>query len=524
MRWRRRGLSRDCVLNAFRHHRGGHNGHWSAPITSPCAQRLSASQRWAFLDLPVSQPFHDVLNAFRHHRGGHARGPGDETCRSRVLNAFRHHRGGHRLRPRPLRRSTRCSTPFGITEVGIHGIEPRVDFLEWCSTPFGITEVGMPCNLRRCNPKRRVLNAFRHHRGGHKNPVQLPFQLDQGVLNAFRHHRGGHSTPGTRWARADAVLNAFRHHRGGHDRFRTWSGEPRECSTPFGITEVGIAGLAGLDPGVEVLNAFRHHRGGHGRTRTSGSRLRWVLNAFRHHRGGHRMKPFTGDRLYAVLNAFRHHRGGHSGAVLSAKSLMKCSTPFGITEVGIDIALILRPRRTRAQRLSASQRWASALWALSGAGTVCSTPFGITEVGIIGRSPRSPRKAPVLNAFRHHRGGHTAQVTREALKRWQGAQRLSASQRWASDADTAGRNCPGWCSTPFGITEVGMIAGTGTKDLGVVCSTPFGITEVGMWHAQLHACLLGRVLNAFRHHRGGHRRAQAAVQTSLAHVGQLVCR
>jgi len=36
------------------------------------------------------------------------------------------------------------------------------------------------------------------------------------------------------------------------------------CSTPFGITEVGIHHLWPDPFGLTVLNAFRHHRGGHG--------------------------------------------------------------------------------------------------------------------------------------------------------------------------------------------------------------------------------------------------------------------
>jgi len=61
-----------------------------------------------------------------------------------------------------------------------------------CSTPFGITEVGI--QARDVTPRNRsaVLNAFRHHRGGHQFPKPL-VPLLYGVLNAFRHHRGGHN-------------------------------------------------------------------------------------------------------------------------------------------------------------------------------------------------------------------------------------------------------------------------------------------------------------------------------------------
>ncbi len=59
----------------------------------------------------------------------------------------------------------------------------------------------------------------------------------------------------------------------------------------------------------------------------------------------------------------------------------------------------------RAQRLSASQRWAYSITVTMNANNMCSTPFGITEVGIRRGSRQEPLRN-VLNAFRHHRGGH----------------------------------------------------------------------------------------------------------------------
>jgi len=83
-----------------------------------------------------------------------------------------------------------------------------------------------------------------------------------------------------------------------------------------------------------------------------------------------------------VLNAFRHHRGGRILSRPVRIRSLTCSTPFGITEVGgaTDAEI--------AERLK-----------------MCSTPFGITEVG----------------------GGYRRRPWRTSL----GAQRLSASQRWA---------------------------------------------------------------------------------------------
>ena len=38
----------------------------------------------------------------------------------------------------------------------------------------------------------------------------------------------------------------------------------------------------------------------------------------------------------------------------------------------------------------------------------CSTPFGIREVGTARNGKVFPRRSSVLNAFRHQRGGHAA--------------------------------------------------------------------------------------------------------------------
>jgi len=83
-----------------------------------------------------------------------------------VLNAFRHHRGGRTFMVRGVLAADKCSTPFGITEVG--ALRRVLRFL-W------------PVH---------VLNAFRHHRGG-RWFLQPPCHRSYLVLNAFRHHRGG---------------------------------------------------------------------------------------------------------------------------------------------------------------------------------------------------------------------------------------------------------------------------------------------------------------------------------------------
>ena len=84
----------------------------------------------------------------------------------------------------------------------------------------------------------------------------------------------------------------------------------------------------------------------------------------------------------------------------------------------------------------------------------CSTPFGITEGGIRLGCPGFAVFGPVLNAFRHHRGGH--------------ARRIGATAQTSR------------CSTPFGITEGGMQAAIVATGTAKGCSTPFGITEGGI--------------------------------------------
>ena len=156
-----------------------------------------------------------------------------------------------------------------------------------CSTPFGITEVGTRHAISGSSWLRRVLNAFRHHRGRHfrKEPGA---GIGVSVLNAFRHHRGRHDVHDA-WhrrgsSRAQRLSASQRSARRGGELLRVAG---RVCSTPFGITEVGTLALAV------------------------------------------RRRP-----LNRVLNAFRHHRGRHDCRSSSAAGTRRCSTPFGITEVG----------------------------------------------------------------------------------------------------------------------------------------------------------------------------------------------
>src|SRR5205823_3466933 len=116
------------------------------------------------------------------------------------------------------------------------------------------------------------------------------------------------------------------------------------------------------------------------------------------------------------------------------------------------LGIILPP--LGAQRLSASQRSARSRRAITTSPPArCSTPFGITEVGTRAWPGRRRRYRMELNAFRHHRGRHGDLTTTRGATILR-AQRLSASQRSALNGDkTPFRTLK--CSTPFGITEVG---------------------------------------------------------------------
>ena len=315
-----------------------------------------------------------VLNALRHHRGRHVAGGRVPGATLQVLNALRHHRGRHRSQRRDRPRSPRSGA-------------------------------------QRLTASQRSAHAVRN---GRRPPAG-------DVLNALRHHRGRHADRSSTVRDGPRVLNALRHHRGRHARPAT-AVEPasRECSTPFGITEVGTARSRQLDGTDDVvLNAFRHHRGRHaigdGVTR---ARAAMVLNALRHHRGRHARgrrsatRPASSaQRLSAsqrsahvsvpasqrpwprVLNALRHHRGRHQRKARPARAGRRGAQRLTASQRSARHASVGRPAVVRrgAQRLTASQRSApsdraaSTRWARQ-----CSTPYGITEVGTQGRDRRVP--------------------------------------------------------------------------------------------------------------------------------------
>jgi len=107
-----------------------------------------------------------------------------------------------------------------------------------------------------------------------------------------------------------------------------------------------------------VLNAFRHHRGGHQSFQGLRKIIRFVLNAFRHHRGGHPPSTYGSFTSDGCSTPFGITEVGILKAAVAATPVAMCSTPFGITEVGMRAESRVRRLRVGAQRLSASQRWA----------------------------------------------------------------------------------------------------------------------------------------------------------------------
>ncbi len=463
------------MLNAFRHHCGQHTVEQVVTWEEESAQRLSASLRstrrmapGSFLGLPV-------LNAFRHHCGRHARPPESSPppphCAQRLSAS---------LRSTLDRCSTnaelvRCSTPFGITAVNTRpkpvrtGDRPGAQRL---SASLRSTH----CHARHGPAETRVLNAFRHHCGQHRNSdssravlnpcaqrlsaslrstraVDEELPLRGGVLNAFRHHCGQHLNRNKVGEAALDVLNAFRHHCGQHNR---------------AVRTVPLAG--------SVLNAFRHHCGQHHQTACPQAAGRPVLNAFRHHCGQHVGGRDQDQVLRGVLNAIRHHCGQHARKSRIIPLGSRCSTPFGITAVNTRLkARSPAPWPYSAQRLSASLRSTQRLEFRGVAHRHVLNAFRHHCGQHIARSLHHDPPVRVLNAFRHHCGQHSKHF--KVISYTKGAQRLSASLRStrrrllpSARAELVlnafrhhcGQHFPGdlfyatwWpCSTPFGITAV----------------------------------------------------------------------
>ena len=260
--------------------------------------------------------------------------------------------------------SIRCAQRLSASQRSAQESSVAVQHNFGCSTPFGITEVGTDRSRSLQYRRQSVLNAFRHHRGRHREAGRHGRTVGD-VLNAFRHHRGRHSKGSTHAPRNNPVLNAFRHHRGRHRRANLRRHRSRMCSTPFGITEVGTRRLRAKTSGcprAQRLSASQRSAHGTGRTASKARRCAQRLSASQRSALPDDLPGFTFPG--------------------------ECSTPFGITEVG---TLAMNEAGYSAEE--------------------CSTPFGITEVGTRPRHDQS-QGLVVLNAFRHHRGRHRSRPRR----------------------------------------------------------------------------------------------------------------
>ena len=309
---------------------------------------------------------------------------------------------------------------------------PAEYYATLCSTPFGITEyIGhfLPGNSQ---PRREVLNAFRHHgvyrtarrtflcarrNSAQRLSASRSISADKApyadrrllrVLNAFRHHGVYRGSCSWRWATRCASAQRL-------SASRSISVAPcaapcaarRACSTPFGITEyIGTIACDLAMRYIKVLNAFRHHgvyrarvppTWSHlpkGAQRLSASRSISArrspalgpskcsaqrLSASRSISG--RRAIMAGMERLRVLNAFRHH------GVYRAPARYCCARRPGC-----------------AQRLSASR-------SISGAPSprpYSRAKFGAQRLSasrsISAHAPRDhgPYRRSVLNAFRHH--------------------------------------------------------------------------------------------------------------------------
>ena len=308
-----------------------------ASTAAESAQRLSASLDSAHLTRSSSSAsIPTVLNAFRHHWIRHSTFFGPTPPPLRCAQRLSASLDSARVRSRPTSSATagaqrlsasldsapithsariwsrKCAQRLSASLDSAQQSHPTPTGVTVCSTPFGITGFGTGVAAEAGPPQVDVLNAFRHHWIRHSG--------------CWGHHRA-----------EQRVLNAFRHHWIRHIECECKGGGWHTCSTPFGITGFGTAGVRPVARPGQVLNAFRHH---------------WI----RHH-------VYAVYRLawVVVLNAFRHHWIRHSGKRLASPNRSAtCSTPFGIT--GFGTRSERRRRRVQswettyrsAQRLSAS--------------------------------------------------------------------------------------------------------------------------------------------------------------------------
>ncbi len=509
------------VLNAFRHHGRDHMAGQCARCGTGCAQRLSASRPGSHAR---SIGWRSPRRAQRlsASRPGSLHGParGDDVrC---VLNAFRHHGRDHPRIAGRLVRMCGCSTPFGIT-AGITRCAHAIRCHSACAQRLSASRPGSPRRARsRCGTW-GVLNAFRHHGrdhrrgavrrdarrgaqrlsasrpGSHSDPPWGPG--NQQVLNAFRHHGRDHRRRAGSAQAAGVVLNAFRHHgrdhliaAGGrldepyvlnafrhHGRDHTCARASRTrsgCAQRLSASRPGSPLLEDFNVGSgKVLNAFRHHGRDHqvGVGASGEGRSAQRLSASR---PGSPIVPSFTTRFIIVLNAFRHHGRDHNQTSVRRLGAPWCSTPFGITAGITPTAHGFRHRNG-----------------------MCSTPFGITA-GITRPPGSRPRRAFVLNAFRHHGRDHDRRGGAAPLHMVV----LNAFRHHGRDHGTGPLVEKGCyqCSTPFGITAGITWCSRPSRPARRTSAQRLSASRPGSLVLRCDARLGVQVLNAFRHHGRDH--------------------
>ena len=259
------------------------------------------------------------------------------------------------------------------------------------------------------------------------------------------------------------VLNALRHQRFVHRIQYDCSGEPTQCSTPY-----GIRGSSTNKPSFgkflyrSVLNALRHQRFVHlGQLHIEQTR-KSVLNALRHQRFVHikncgkniiiiSAQRLTASEVRPLVRLVQIVLFDQSAQRLTASEVrpplypcvpngfrVLCSTPYGIrgsSTVVLSVYLVPSSWCSTPYGIRGSSTWVLvAPWVASRS---CSTPYGIRGSST-GRFWHPCSDDHVLNALRHQRfvhrlkgnSGYLLQIVLNALRH----------QRFVHE-----------CSTPYGI-------------------------------------------------------------------------
>ena len=411
------------VLNAFRHH------------------------RWKRRARPVSRHRRQlVLNAFRHHRWKRSHYPPARppftTGAQRLSASQMETRVRGAARPRLFARAQRLSA----SQMETPGQFTNVAGVVTCSTPFGITDGNAVarrlCHIRPMGAQRLsasqmetpnfyqtlwnsslVLNAFRHHRWKrigmrrfYKDyyPCSTPFGItdgnaDDGIVSITNRAGAQRLSASQMETRARPLKGPvlcmcstpFGITDGNAHRMTLKAAQAAMCSTPFGITDgnaiqlqhlynlitcaqrLSASQMETLAPCQEISAWYCAQRLSASQMETP-SRYQWR------------------QRLCVRAQRLSASQMETHGSGAGAQVMVRCSTPFGITDGNAFYASDSGSYFQGAQRLSASQMETPERTAHNDGAVTCSTPFGITDGNAVRRSDPI-QSCRVLNAFRHHR-------------------------------------------------------------------------------------------------------------------------